>query len=125
MSSTHFSPALPGEYGYIIVEPNDNGETTVQRYPLLGYAIKITEGGPEDLKIQTLPVCTTGESFTPNFIQRHDGTFSRADGEYLCYSLSDMMNLFGFEADDPQWLPPTNVKELSEYVWRPLRNPQS
>ena len=124
MATTHFIPAQPSEYGYIIVEPNDNGETTLERYPLLGYAFKITEGGPEDFKIQTLPVCTTGESFTPNFIQRYDGTFSRADGEYLCHSLSEMMNLFGFEADDLHTLPPANAKELSGYVWRPLRNPQ-
>ncbi|KDV02695.1 hypothetical protein AW15_10850 [Aeromonas sp. HZM] len=91
---------------------------------MLGYAVKITEGGPEDLKIQTLPVCTTGESFTPNFIQRYDGTFSQTEGDQLCYSLSEMMNHFGFEADDLHTLPPANAKELSGYVWRPLRNPQ-
>ena len=37
---------------------------------------------------------------------------------------SEMMNHFGFEADDLHTLPPANAKELSGYVWRPLRNPQ-
>ena len=32
MATTHFIPAQPSEYGYIIVEPNDNGETTLERY---------------------------------------------------------------------------------------------
>ncbi|MGE6115928.1 hypothetical protein ACLHZU_07500 [Aeromonas salmonicida] len=124
MSVTHFVPAQPGEFGYLVVDPNDNGETILERSPLIGYSIRITENSSQEQIVQTLPVCTIGESFTPAFIQRYDGTFTDCDGEHIRYTLEGMMELFGFEADDQIALPPTNAKELSEYVWRPLRNPQ-
>ncbi len=124
MENHHFSPAQHGEFGYLIEEPNDIGETTLQRFPLIGYAIHITENSSKEPTVQTLPVCIPGDSFTPVFIQRYDGTFIRSNGDHLCYSLAEMMQTLGFEADDQISLPPTNAKELSEYVWRPLRNPQ-
>lgn len=124
MSSSHFVPAQPGEFGYLILEPNEIGEATLERFPLIGYAIHITEKNSGEPIVQTLPVCTPGESFTPKFIQRYDGTFTDCNGDHLCYSLAEMMEVFGFEADDQISLPPTDAKELSEYVWRPLRNPQ-
>ncbi|MFM1703579.1 hypothetical protein ACJ5ZS_21615 [Aeromonas salmonicida] len=124
MSTFQVVPAQPGEFGYLVVEPNDSGETILERFPLIGYATRITENKEQELTVKILPVCTLGDSFTPAFIQRYDGTFMNSDGDHLRYSLTEMMECFGFEPDNQMTLPPENAKELSEYVWRPLRNPQ-
>ncbi|MBP4079283.1 MULTISPECIES: hypothetical protein [Aeromonas] len=124
MSATHFTPAQSGEFGYIIVGLNDGGEAVLERSPLIGYTTRITENKEQELIVQTLPVCTLGESYTPEFIQRYEGTFMDSEGEHICHSLTEMMSCFGLAPKDLNTLPPENVNELSEYIWQSQQNPQ-
>ncbi|MGY3891069.1 MULTISPECIES: hypothetical protein [Aeromonas] len=123
MEITHFSPAQHGEFGYIIGKANANHEVTLARSPIIGYCSYFSETKNEEVMVFTLPVCSVGENRDPVFIQRYDGTFTDVNGEHQFYSLVEMMDHYGYEPNDPDALPPTNPKELSLYVWRPLRNP--
>lgn len=125
MEITHFSPAQHGEFGYIIGKPNANHEVTLVRSPIIGYCSYFSETKNEEIMVFTLPVCSVGENRDPVFIQRYDRTFTDVNGEHQFYSLVEMMAHYGYEPNDPEALPPTNPKELSLYVWRPLRNPQN
>ncbi|MFM5093139.1 hypothetical protein [Aeromonas rivipollensis] len=117
MSVTQFIPAQPGEFGYFIVGLNE-AEAVLGRGPLIGYTTRITENNEQELIVQTLPVCTLGESHTPDFIQRYEGTFMDSEGEDICHSLTEMMSCFGLVPKDPNTLPPENPNQLYEYIWQ-------
>lgn len=125
MEITHFSPAQHGEFGYTIGKPNSNHEVIIARTPIIGYCIYLSETKNEEVMVFSLPVCSVGENREPLFIQRYDGTFTDVNGEHQFYSLVEMMDHYGYEPNDPGVLPSSNPKELSMYVWRPLRNPHN
>lgn len=125
MSVTQFIPAQPNEFAYFDIQISEACDVVLERHPLIGFLTKSYETVQGEVVIEAWPVSTVGENVTPNFIQRHDGTFTDTQGECTCYSIIDMMYERGFEPDNSIALPPENPKELSEFVWRPLRNPQS
>lgn len=124
MKVIHFVPAQPNEFAYFFIKQSDDHEILLERHPLIGFATKTYEVGSGELVIETYPVSSIGDNATPHFIQRYDGTFTDAKGEHASYSITEFMQKWGYEPDNLTDLPPQNPKELREYVWRPLRNPQ-
>jgi hypothetical protein len=95
-----------GNNAYFDIQTSEACDVVLERHPLIGFLTKSYETVQGEVVIEAWPVSTVGENVTPNFIQRHDGTFTDTQGERTCYSIIDMMYERGFEPDNSIALPP-------------------